>query len=81
MYVVACRCPVRSLNKSEISEVVKTNIKSNSNEFVNVEEKYVHEYIVNDKKFIVTVSRKNTNSKNVMQKLKQIVINHSDTEF
>ena len=62
-----------------IYEVIKTDIKSNSNEFVNVQ-KQVREYMVGNKKYIVTVSRKTSDPEIVMKKLKQIVINHSDIE-
>ena len=59
--------------------MIKTDIKSNSNEFVNVQ-KQVREYMVGNKKYVVTVSRKTSDPEIVMKKLKQIVINHSDIE-
>ena len=57
-----------------------TKTKLNSNEFVNDEKIFIHPYKIGDTTFIVTVRRKNNDPKTIMEKLKSVVINHSETK-
>lgn len=53
---------------------------NNSNKCVNVQKKETHEYNLGDTRFIVRVVNKNENTQAVKDRLKSVIINHTDTK-
>lgn len=58
--------------------IMKNN--NSNNKCVNVQKKETHEYTIGDTRFIVRVVNKNENTQAVKNRLKSVIVNHSDTK-